>query len=143
MIHVEFKHYGHDDVGVIALDADGVARADNSRDQAFIDSTRVMEPGPTPVTVRDGERYLRALPANFHGAYFWATFYADGKPVTAPWRVSNGGTVPDPAESDWERAKQIVARSKHARWGRPPHGTTVVFYGSKRAADAAQKNLGR
>ncbi len=109
MIEVRFTHTGSDSVGVIALNEHGVAVADNQGDQAFIATTHVMEPDTVkPLSPNDGERYLRALPANFYNAYFQATFYDDDKPVKQPWLRSQGGTVPDPPPTDYEKALAII-----------------------------------
>ena len=143
MIHVRLFSQG-EPTGTVTLDANGVAVADNPADQAFIETTGVMEPDTvTPLRPSDGERYLRALPANFQGAYFSATFYADGKPVKRPWLVSEGGTVADPEPTKLEKAEQITAANPLMHRAKGDGGKTVIFLGSKRAADAFKKNIGR
>ena len=143
MVEVRLFSQG-EHTGTVTLDEHGVAVADTASVQAFIEQTGVMEPDTvTPLSPSDGERYLRAMPANFHGAYFWAGFYDGGEPVKQPWLMSQGGTVPDPPPTDWEKCQAIIANSKHARFVKGDGGKTVIFLGSKRAADAFKKNIGK
>ena len=56
------------------------SRAVFSNDYArrLLEEMNVVEPGTVQrVTPEDGERYLRALPANFHGAYLRAVLVED------------------------------------------------------------------
>ena len=94
MIRVRLSSRG-EHVGTVTLDANGVAVGDTGYAQGLIAETGVLEPGAVPLRPTDGERYLRAMPANFDNAYFWATFYDGDLIVKQPWLESNGGTVPD------------------------------------------------
>lgn len=67
-------------VATVRLDDLGVARASNAENQAFLDSFTVVERSEAGVEVvgpEAGERYLRALPANLRGSYFWAVLVED------------------------------------------------------------------
>jgi hypothetical protein len=70
-MHVELrKQQGV--VGTVEL-VGGSAKASDEANQRFLDSLRVIEPGSMiPLGPESGERYLRALPANLRGSYFWA-----------------------------------------------------------------------
>ena len=94
MIRVRLSSRG-EHVGTVTLDANGVAVGDTGYAQGLIAEAGVLEPGVVPLRPTDGERYLRAMPANFDNAYFWATFYDGDLIVKQPWLESNGGTVPD------------------------------------------------
>lgn len=61
-------------VGEIALSASGRAVGLNDVAERTITDIKIVEPGnpPTLLTPDDGERYLRALPLNLAGTYFWA-----------------------------------------------------------------------
>ena len=82
-------------VGTVTVDANGVAVGDTAYAQGLIAETSVVEPGAVPLRPTDGERYMRAMPANFDNDYFWATFYDGDTVIRQPWLVSNGGTVPN------------------------------------------------
>ena len=59
-------------VGTVTLDG-GHAVASDEQIQALLDSVRIVEPRTlVPLGLESGERYLRALPANLRGSYFWA-----------------------------------------------------------------------
>ena len=90
MIRVRLSSRG-EHVGTVTLDANGVAVGDTGYAQGLIAETGVLEPGAVPLRPADGERYLRAMPANFDNAYFWATFY-DGDLIVeaAVARVERG-----------------------------------------------------
>ena len=58
--------------GTVTMLADGSLAFDDDA-EPFLRSVNVVEPGTlVPLTFEDGERYLRALPYNFRGSYFWA-----------------------------------------------------------------------
>ena len=86
----------------MTLDANDVAVGDTPYAQLLIAEAGVVEPGATPLGPGDGERFLRAMPASFDNAYFWATFYDGDSIVKKPWLVSQGGTVPDPVTAGHE-----------------------------------------
>jgi hypothetical protein len=88
-------------VGTVTLDSNGVAVGDTPYAQGLIAETGVLEPGTvTSLRPSDGERYMRAMPASFDNAYFWATFYDGDTVIKKPWLVANGGTVPDLEPTD-------------------------------------------
>lgn len=62
-------------VGEITLENDGSCHGSNEVARHVMETHQIVEPGtpPKPLTAADGERYLRALPLNIGGAYFWAT----------------------------------------------------------------------
>lgn len=63
-------------VATVRLDDLGVARASTAENQAFLDTFVVVEGGER-IGPEAGERYLRALPANLRGSYFWAVLVED------------------------------------------------------------------
>lgn len=65
-------------VATVTLGRGGAAVASDAANQRLLDSLAVVEPGTTDrLTAADGERYLRALPANLRGSYLWAVLVED------------------------------------------------------------------
>jgi hypothetical protein len=64
-------------VGEVRLER-GHAVGSNERTRRLIASTKIIEPGTLELLrPSDGERYLRALPATFRGAYLAAVLAKD------------------------------------------------------------------
>lgn len=69
-------------VGEITLGEDGICLGSNAVATSLMADLSIVEVGgrrgaPARLTPRDGERYLRALPINVSGSYFWATLIED------------------------------------------------------------------
>jgi hypothetical protein len=76
-VHVELRSQ-KGKVATVSIGRGGVARASDADNQRFLDELTVVEPGSTErVRPEDGERYLRALPANLRGSYLWAVLVED------------------------------------------------------------------
>jgi hypothetical protein len=76
---VRVELHGWDGLKGVVLLERGCAVFSNDCTRRLLEDMKVVEPGtdPRPVRPEDGERYLRALPANFHGAYLWAVLIED------------------------------------------------------------------
>lgn len=69
-------------VGEITVGEDGVCVGSTATATSLMADLNVVEVGgrrgaPKRLTPQDGERYLRALPINVSGSYFWAEFVED------------------------------------------------------------------
>jgi hypothetical protein len=72
MVHVELRTYDGL-TGKVELDDRGHARGSNAETRKLLDETVVVDLATfKPVKPSAGERYLRALPDTFRGAYFQA-----------------------------------------------------------------------
>ena len=70
-MHVDL-HTQDGTVGTVKL-VGANARATDESNQKFLDTLTVIEPGSLmPLGSESGGRYLRALPVNLRGSYFWA-----------------------------------------------------------------------
>jgi hypothetical protein len=67
---VEFRDNDQRLTGIVEL-VDGAVVPRDEKTLEFLAETLVVEAGdpPRPLTLADGERYLRALPKNFAGMY--------------------------------------------------------------------------
>jgi hypothetical protein len=74
--------YRHDADGVVVRELNRKAAHEADEAADWLDDVNVFEPGDPPVQVypRDGERYLRALPAAFSGTCCRAVFIEAGEP---------------------------------------------------------------
>lgn len=77
MLTVNFRSWGGDNdgkvVGAIALLDTGKLYFDERAKVLLADTPTIIEPDTLePLTAKDGERFLRALPYNFSGSYFRA-----------------------------------------------------------------------
>lgn len=78
-MRTEFRNGDGGLVGVVSLDADGVARLETGGLLLpdFLDGVNVIRPGAVKVEPAEGESYLRALPFAFRGnGYLSARFVA-------------------------------------------------------------------
>lgn len=76
-MHVELRNQ-QGTVATVSLGRGGAAQASDAVNQRLLDDLAVVEPGSTDrLTPEDGERYLRALPANLRGSYLWAVLVED------------------------------------------------------------------
>jgi len=79
-----------DDVGEVRLES-GRAVGSNAHTRRLIASTKIIEPGTLELLRSgDGERYLRALPANLNGYYLTAVIVED--PAGQPTPPSRDGS---------------------------------------------------